>query len=38
MPFVGLIGLDYGYGIDNYTYDGRRSPRWLPHFQFGRPF
>ena len=38
MPFVGLIGLDYGYGIDNYEYDGSRKPRWVPHFQFGRGF
>lgn len=38
MPFVGLIGLDYGYGIDNYNYDGTPNPRWMPHFQFGRGF
>jgi len=38
MPFVGLIGLDYGYGIDNYNYEGKRNPQWVPHFQFGRGF
>lgn len=38
MPFVGLIGLDYGYGIDYYTFDGKRKARWVPHFQFGRRF
>ncbi len=38
MPFVGLIGLDYGYGIDYYDFEGRRKPQWVPHFQFGRRF
>ena len=38
MPMVGLIGLDYGYGIDYYTFTGERSPKWVPHFQFGRGF
>lgn len=38
MPFIGMIGLDYGYGIDNYDSRGIRSGQWLPHFQFGRTF
>jgi len=38
MPFVGLIGLDYGYGFDYYDASGRRSGQWVPHFQFGRTF
>lgn len=38
MPFIGMIGLDYGYGIDNYDSRGLRYGRWLPHFQFGRTF
>ena len=38
MPFVGLIGLDYGYGFDYYSSDGTRSGKWVPHFQFGRTF
>ena len=38
MPFIGLIGLDYGYGFDYIDSDGRRKGRWVPHFQFGRAF
>jgi len=38
MPMVGLIGLDYGYGIDYYNNLGERHGRWMPHFQFGRGF
>ena len=38
MPMVGLIGLDYGYGMDYYNYDGSRRGEWMPHFQFGRGF
>jgi len=38
MPFVGLIGLDYGYGFDYYQTDGTREGQWMPHFQFGRTF
>jgi len=38
MPFIGLIGLDYGYGFDYVGADGRRSGQWVPHFQFGRTF
>ncbi|MBZ0265791.1 outer membrane protein assembly factor BamA [bacterium] len=38
MPFIGLIGLDYGYGYDYPDANGRRRGRWVPHFQFGRTF
>jgi outer membrane protein insertion porin family len=38
MPFIGLIGLDYGYGFDYNGLDGRRDGKWVPHFQFGRTF
>ncbi len=38
MPFIGMIGLDYGFGFDYYDYRGIRSGKWLPHFQFGRTF
>ncbi|HEB84989.1 MAG TPA: outer membrane protein assembly factor BamA, partial [Bacteroidetes bacterium] len=38
MPFIGLIGLDYGYGFDYVDSSGRRSGRWVPAFQFGRTF
>lgn len=38
MPFIGLIGLDYGYGYDYFDQTGRRQGKWMPHFQFGRTF
>ena len=39
MPMIGLIGLDYGYGIDNPDpVTGELKGKWLPHFQFGRGF
>ncbi|MBC8204423.1 MAG: outer membrane protein assembly factor BamA [FCB group bacterium] len=38
MPMIGLIGLDMGYGIDYTKFDGSRSGKWWPHFQFGRGF
>lgn len=38
MPLIGLIGLDYGYGMDYFDPDGKRRGRWKPHFQFGRQF
>lgn len=38
MPFIGMIGLDYGFGFDYYDSRGIREGRWLPHFQFGRTF
>jgi outer membrane protein insertion porin family len=36
MPMIGLIGLDYGYGMDADA--GGHKPGWTPHFQFGRTF
>jgi outer membrane protein insertion porin family len=38
MPFIGMIGLDYGMGLDYVNDRGIRSGKWLPHFQFGRGF
>ena len=39
MPMIGLIGFDYGYGLDYYDpLTGRRVGQWQPHFQFGRQF
>lgn len=38
MPFIGLIGLDYGYGFDHSDDNGKRRGEWMPHFQFGRGF
>jgi outer membrane protein insertion porin family len=39
MPMIGLIGLDYGYGLDYYDPNtGLRHGEWVPHFQFGRTF
>jgi outer membrane protein insertion porin family len=38
MPFVGMIGLDYGMGLDYLDSNGLRTTRWEPHFQFGRGF
>ncbi|HHS12193.1 MAG TPA: outer membrane protein assembly factor BamA [bacterium] len=37
MPMVGMIGIDYGYGFDNYI-DGKRVGAWRPQFVFGRGF
>lgn len=36
MPFVGMIGLDYGLGLDYEDSRGLRTTKWEPHFQFGR--
>ena len=36
MPMVGLIGLDFGYGLDPDFLN--RKPGWIPQFQFGRTF
>jgi outer membrane protein insertion porin family len=36
MPMVGMIGLDFGYGLDP-DFRGR-VPGWTPQFQFGRSF
>ena len=38
MPFVGMIGLDYGLGLDYLDSNGLRTTKWEPHFQFGRGF
>lgn len=39
MPMIGLIGLDYGYGLDYFDpMTGERHGEWIPHFQFGRGF
>lgn len=38
MPMIGLIGFDYGYGLDYFDASGRRVGQWQPHFQFGRQF
>jgi outer membrane protein insertion porin family len=38
MPFIGLIGLDYGLGLDYEGERGLRTTKWVPHFQFGRGF
>jgi outer membrane protein insertion porin family len=38
MPFIGMIGLDYGYGFDYIDATGKRHGEWVPHFQFGRGF
>lgn len=39
MPMIGLIGLDYGYGLDNPDpITGELKGQWIPHFQFGRGF
>ncbi|MFH0764781.1 MAG: outer membrane protein assembly factor BamA [Calditrichota bacterium] len=38
MPMIGLIGLDYGYGMDYFDSTGKRRGVWKPHFQFGRQF
>jgi outer membrane protein insertion porin family len=38
MPFIGMIGLDYGLGLDYRDDRGLRTTKWVPHFQFGRSF
>jgi outer membrane protein insertion porin family len=38
MPFIGMIGLDYGLGLDYTDSRGLRTQKWVPHFQFGRGF
>lgn len=38
MPFIGMIGLDYGLGLDYEDARGLRTTNWEPHFQFGRSF
>ncbi|RKY94798.1 MAG: outer membrane protein assembly factor BamA [Ignavibacteriae bacterium] len=34
---IGLIGFDFGYGLDRQNVDGI-EPEWLFHFQFGKGF
>lgn len=38
MPFIGMIGFDYGMGLDYIDSRGLRYTKWVPHFQFGRGF
>jgi outer membrane protein insertion porin family len=38
MPFIGMIGFDYGLGIDYVDARGLHYSKWVPHFQFGRGF
>jgi outer membrane protein insertion porin family len=38
MPFIGMIGFDYGLGLDYVGDRGLKEQRWQPHFQFGRGF
>jgi outer membrane protein insertion porin family len=38
MPFIGMIGLDYGLGLDYIDARGLHYTDWVPHFQFGRGF
>jgi outer membrane protein insertion porin family len=36
MPMIGIIGVDFGYGLDYFTPRGFRTGHWKTHFQFGR--
>jgi outer membrane protein insertion porin family len=36
MPMIGIIGVDFGYGLDYFTPRGARTGQWKTHFQFGR--
>jgi outer membrane protein insertion porin family len=36
MPMIGLIGVDFGYGFDNYNALGQKEGKWQIHFQFGK--
>ena len=43
MPQLGLIGFDYGYGLDDVTggylgFPDGKPDGWQFHFQFGRGF
>lgn len=38
MPFIGMIGLDYGMGLDYRDRRGLTTIQWKPLFQFGRGF
>lgn len=33
---IGLIGFDYGYGVDRHLTEAGMAPKWEFHFQFGR--
>jgi len=37
MPMMGMMGIDLGYGYDNYVY-GKKKGVWRPTFTFGRAF
>lgn len=36
MPMIGIIGVDFGYGLDHYNALGQKRGRWKTHFQFGK--
>lgn len=39
MPQIGMIGIDFGYGMDDVKYDNKLGPAgWKTHFIFGMPF
>ncbi|MFC1477417.1 outer membrane protein assembly factor BamA [candidate division KSB1 bacterium] len=38
LPMVGMLGIDFGYGFDNYDQYGNKKGKWMPQFQFGRGF
>jgi len=39
MPQIGMIGVDFGYGLDEYIHDDHDGPAgWKTHFIFGMPF
>lgn len=35
-PFIGLIGVDFAYGMDHFDAFGNRSGLWKIHFNFGQ--
>ncbi|GAB4171697.1 MAG: outer membrane protein assembly factor BamA [Calditrichia bacterium] len=36
MPMVGMIGIDFGYGLDRLNDRGQHKGKWELHFKFGR--
>lgn len=38
LPMIGMLGIDFGYGFDNYDALGNRVGEWKPHFQFGKSY
>jgi outer membrane protein insertion porin family len=39
MQQIGMIGVDFGYGLDDVGYDDKDGPAgWKTHFIFGMPF